>query len=283
MSDVEPARYRRDLILFMAVTFAVSWSAWAVAIALGGPAADPVALVPHLLGAFGPLVGASVIRVRRGRRGEPVPAHAVRFRPVHLIGAPLLLVLAAATVLGAVSLAHVAGGPGSSAAGALATVHGSGGFAVFLVNMIVAGPLAEEPGWRGTAYPRMRASMGRFRIGLVLGVIWAVWHLPLFFVNGTVQHQLGLLTPSGVLFAASSIPMTMLVCCAYERAGVLAAIAVHFATNTTMVLLDVRVPVAQAMIIGFQLVVVLALLAAQRRTDATGGEEPAAQPRPAVG
>lgn len=275
--------YRSDLVLFMAIAFAVSWVAWAVAIALGGPATNPAALAPHLLGAFGPMVGALVIRIRRGRRGEPVPEHAVRFRPVHLIGAPLLLVLASATVLGAVSLAHVAGGPGLSAEGVLATVQGSGGLAVFLVNMIVAGPLAEEPGWRGTAYPRMRASMGRVQIGLVMGLIWAVWHLPLFFLNGTIQHQLGLMTPSGVLFAASSIPMTMLVCCAYERAGVLAAIAVHFATNTTMVLLGVQAPEAQAMIMGFQVIVVLVLLATQRRASAPAGiEEPAARPQPTV-
>ncbi|MEK8171770.1 CPBP family intramembrane glutamic endopeptidase [Streptomyces sp. M19] len=51
--------------------------------------------------------------------------------------------------------------------------------------MVVSGPLSEEPGWRGTAYPRMRASMNRFQVGLVLGVIWAVWHLPLFFIDGT--------------------------------------------------------------------------------------------------
>ncbi|GAA4864063.1 type II CAAX endopeptidase family protein [Saccharopolyspora cebuensis] len=274
--------HRGDLILFMAATFTASWAAWAVAIALGGPAANPAALVPHLLGAFGPMVGALVLRIRRARRGAPVPEHAVRFRPAHLVGAPLLLVLASATVLGAVLLAHVAGGPGVSAEGALAAVQGSGGLAVFLVNMVVAGPLAEEPGWRGTAYPRLRASMGRFRIGLVLGVIWAVWHLPLFFLDGTVQHQLGLLSPSGVLFAVSSIPMTMLVCCAYERAGVLAAIAVHFATNTTMVLLGVHAPVAQAMIMGFQVIVVAVLLATQRRGSGPTAE-PAARPQPAVG
>jgi membrane protease YdiL (CAAX protease family) len=65
---------------------------------------------------------------------------------------------------------------------------------------------ASSPGWRGTAYPRLRASLGRYQVGLVLGVIWAVWHLPLFFITGTVQNQLGLTSPSGVLFTVQLHP-----------------------------------------------------------------------------
>lgn len=42
---------------------------------------------------------------------------------------------------------------------------------------------------------------------------------------------------------------------AYERAGVVASIAVHFAVNTTMILLDVNSPVTQALIIGVQAIV----------------------------
>ncbi|MFJ2293618.1 type II CAAX prenyl endopeptidase Rce1 family protein [Streptomyces sp. NPDC087894] len=73
-----------------------------------------------------------------------------------------------------------------------------GGPAAFLVRMTISGPLSDHLGWRGTAYPRMRATMGRFRIALVLGVIWAVWHMPLFLIDGTVQNDLGLATPGGV-------------------------------------------------------------------------------------
>ncbi|MER7015587.1 type II CAAX endopeptidase family protein [Saccharopolyspora sp. NPDC000359] len=257
-------RYRGDLLLFMALAFTVSWASWFTAIGLGGSAMAPPAVVPYLLGAFGPLVAALVVRVRRGLRGEPVPEHAVRFRWQALLWAPLLLVLASATVLGPAFLAQVAGGPAVSPESALDVVANAGGPAAFLVSMVISGPLSEEPGWRGTAYPRLRASMGRFQIGLVLGVIWAVWHLPLFFINGTVQNQLGLDSPSGVLFAVSNIPMTMLTCYAYERGGVLASIAVHFSVNTTMVLLGVHAPVTQALIIGVQSIVVVLLLVTSR-------------------
>ncbi|MCQ8195155.1 CPBP family glutamic-type intramembrane protease [Streptomyces rugosispiralis] len=201
----------------MVIAFGVSWASWFTAVGLGGSATQTPTVLPYLFGAFGPLIGALVIRVRRGRRGEPAPEHVVRFRWTTLSWAPLLLTLASATVLSAALLAHAAGGPALSWNDAKEVMRDAGGPAAFLVGMVISGPLSEEPGWRGTAYPRMRASMGRFRVGLVLGVIWAVWHLPLFFIDGTVQNELGLKSPSGVLFAVSTIPMAMLTACAYER------------------------------------------------------------------
>ncbi|MFG2584492.1 CPBP family intramembrane glutamic endopeptidase [Streptomyces malaysiensis] len=262
-----PDRRRSDLILFMAIAFGVSWASWSTAIGLGGSATQAPTALPYLFGAFGPLIGALVIRVRRGRRGEPAPEHVVRFQRTTLFWVPPLLVLASATVLSAALLAHAAGGPALSWEDAKEVMRDAGGPAAFLISMVISGPLSEEPGWRGTAYPRMRASMGRFRVGLVLGVIWAVWHLPLFFIDGTVQNELGLKSPSGVLFAVSTIPMAMLTACAYERAGVVASIAVHFAVNTTMVLLDVKAPVTQAMIIGVQTIVATLLLTTSRPTS----------------
>ncbi|MFD9169947.1 CAAX amino terminal protease self- immunity [Streptomyces sp. ADI98-12] len=274
-----PGRRRGDLILFMAIAFGVSWACWGTAIGLGGPATpDSPTYLPFLLGAFGPLVGALVIRVRRTRRGEPVPEHAVRFRPAALLWAPLLMVAAAGTVLLAAVIGQAAGDTTLSWSDARGVMAGMGGPAAFLVSMAVSGPLSEEPGWRGTAYPRMRATMGRFQIALVLGVVWAVWHLPLFFVEGTVQNGLGLTTPGGVLFAAGNIPMAMLVTCAYERAGVLASIAVHFAVNTTMVLLSVQTPATQALITGCQLVLIAALLATGPRAAGSGTRVPAGGP-----
>jgi membrane protease YdiL (CAAX protease family) len=276
-----PHSSRSDLILFMAIAFILSWASWFTAVGLGGSAMTAPTVLPYLFGAFGPLIGALVIRIRRARRGESAPEHVVRFRRKTLLWAPLLLVLASATVLSAALLAHAAGGPTPSLQDAKDVMKDAGGPAAFLVSMVISGPLSEEPGWRGTAYPRMRASLGRFQVGLVLGVIWAVWHLPLFFIDGTVQNDLGLTTPSGVLFAVSCIPMAMLTAYAYERAGVVASMAVHFAANATMVLLDVKTPATLAMIIGIQTIVTVLLLATSRPASKPAPATPAALATPA--
>jgi hypothetical protein len=68
--------------------------------------------------------------------------------------------------------------------------------------------------------------------------------------------------------------MAMLVGYAYERAGVVAAVAAHFSTNTTTVLLGVNAPVVQAMIMGIQALIAVILLATVR---------PANKPAPVLG
>ena len=243
--------------LFWAVTFTTTWAFWFAAIAIGGtPTSFPTA-IPYLLGGFGPVFGAIAIRLRR----DPLPAYAVRFRSGRrLFWAVPLLLLASGTVVVAAWLASVLGGPAVSLTEGRELIATAGGVVPFLVGMVIAGPLAEEPGWRGTAYPRLLGAMSRVRAGLVLGAVWAVWHLPLFFISGTVQNEFGLFGWSGLLFTLSVFPMALLTGYAYERAGVIAAMAVHFGVNATMALLTVKSPATQACVLAVQILVVAVLL-----------------------
>jgi membrane protease YdiL (CAAX protease family) len=61
---------------------------------------------------------------------------------------------------------------------------------VFIFMMI--GIWGEEVGWRGFALPRLQQAYHPLLASLMLGAIWAVWHLPLFFMEGSQQSQLGM-------------------------------------------------------------------------------------------
>ncbi len=50
--------------------------------------------------------------------------------------------------------------------------------------------ITEETAWRGFALPRLQARFNPLTASLVLGVIWALWHLPLFFIADSFQAQI---------------------------------------------------------------------------------------------
>jgi hypothetical protein len=52
-----------------------------------------------------------------------------------------------------------------------------------LLYTLINGPLGEETGWRGFALPRLQRRFGALVSSLILGVIWACWHLPFYFIS----------------------------------------------------------------------------------------------------
>lgn len=60
-------------------------------------------------------------------------------------------------------------------------------FPPYVLLMILLGGGQEELGWRGYILDPMEARLGPWLGNLVLGVVWACWHLPLFLITGTSQ------------------------------------------------------------------------------------------------
>ena len=77
-----------------------------------------------------------------------------------------------------------------------------------LLLMAIKGPV-EEIGWRGLALPLLQRRIAPIWAALVLGVIWAVWHVPAFLLSGTPQSAWSL-TPFFVGTVALSVIVTPL-------------------------------------------------------------------------
>ena len=89
---------------------------------------------------------------------------------------------------------------------------------VVMVFLIVS--LWEEIGWMGFALPRLQEKYGPLMASVVLGVLWALWHLPAYFNStqvvadkvglGELDRLLYLLPPLMLLATFTRIVMTWL-------------------------------------------------------------------------
>jgi membrane protease YdiL (CAAX protease family) len=105
----------------------------------------------------------------------------------------------------------------------------------FFILTILAG-VGEEFGWRGFLLPRLQTHHNALASALIVGVAWSTWHIPLFFIKGTMQYELQL--QRGALLAilgyavwiiAHSIQFTWLF--NNTKGSVLLAAVLHGATN----------------------------------------------------
>jgi CAAX protease family protein len=101
---------------------------------------------------------------------------------------------------------------------------------LFLLGGLLGGPLGEEPGWRGYALAKLQDRSSALGASLILGVLWALWHLPFFFLLGTTQS-----TTPFLLFAFGTLANSILFTWVYNhtRGSVLLAFLFHNALNIT--------------------------------------------------
>lgn len=224
---------RRPLVWFFVLAYALSWIAWVPYVLSengvgvwdftfpGGAAGGQLGGV--LPGAYlGPITSALlIIGLTEGRAGlRTWRRRMTRFRVS--VRWYLLVVLAVPLALAVGSMA-VTGDTPSVPSGAVLVA-----FLPGLVAQLITTGLAEEPGWREFAMPRMQSLVGPLKATGVVGVLWGCWHLPLFLTEWGGGPDVSWTEPvefvvSAVLFSAvmtwvfnasgESMPLVMLLHC----------------------------------------------------------------------
>jgi membrane protease YdiL (CAAX protease family) len=176
MGTVRRLAHERPLSAFFVLAYAIAWLAWApLYLSQAGLGLLPfkASLWYTLPGSYAPLLAAVLVRWL-GSHGFGIP----RFRPLYALGGYLLG--AALIALGFILL------PGLWLTRGTLTGVDWAAFSLYPAAIaravVMAGPIGEEPGWRGFALPRMEARLGQLRAWIILGLLWAGWHLPLFLV-----------------------------------------------------------------------------------------------------
>jgi membrane protease YdiL (CAAX protease family) len=90
------------------------------------------------------------------------------------------------------------------------------------------GPIGEEFGWRGFALPFLLGRRTPLAAALILGVVWAFWHLPTFFIPTLSQYKLFF-----PVFVLNSVALSVIMTWLYRRTGgdLLLMILVHLMAN----------------------------------------------------
>ena len=171
------------VICFVAVAITFSWIQWLAVIASqrGWLTADvPLSAVAI----FGPCVAAVVSLVGAADDRRRWLRSVLQWRIPPLVGF-LAVLLPPLFLICCISIASAAtpSAPRVQAPTLMSAV-------ALFVGMFLTAGVGEELGWRGFLLPELRRSLGPLLASSIVGVIWFVWHLPLFWVIGATQREI---------------------------------------------------------------------------------------------
>ena len=206
---------RRYLVvgLYVALAYGLAWIPWCRSL-LSGERLQGLFSFGPLLAAFACTVllhgghGALDLLKSMGRWRAPLAAYAFA------LGVPLASLLL-------VTGLHMALGGSAPQPEALAKWPAA--LAAFPLIFVFGGPLGEEAGWRGFLLPTLMRDRTPLVAALLTGVIWALWHLPLF-----LAHKMP--PPAGLAMVFGSITFSWLY--HYSGRSVFITMLFHAVGNT---------------------------------------------------
>ena len=247
---------RRPLVSFFVLAFALTWALVLL---------SRLSLVFGFLGLFGPALAAVIVAAiadgATGVRALLGKVLAWRASPVwYLIAAGLPFVLTAA----AAGLHLLLGGEGPFPLAPIGVV------SLVLAIMVVG----EEIGWRGYALPKLIDRYGPIGASLILGILWAAWHLANATIPGLERYWTAF--PAFLLFViAQTFLFTWIAL--NTRGSVLFAWIFHAAINTAGAVFLFTDPVRQWWFSG----IVFAIAASVWVVTWTRSRAPHSRPRAA--
>jgi membrane protease YdiL (CAAX protease family) len=212
------------LLAFLALSYGITWAAF-ITVARWMPAQTAAGYALGLFGTYAPGIVALFLTARTEG------SHGVRtlLRRILIADVPVRLYILALSYIAVVKLTAailhrlVTGAWPPFGAGSLALIP----LAIAFSTPFQAG---EEIGWRGFALPRLADRFGLRIASVLLGVIWAIWHLPQFFIAGAdTYHQ------SFVVWAPQVVAISIAFAWLYAKSGgsLLLVMLMHSAINNS--------------------------------------------------
>ncbi len=105
---------------------------------------------------------------------------------------------------------------------------------LIFINLLM-GPLGEELGWRAFLYPPIKDKYGWMASALIVGVIWSLWHAPLWLLDSP-QSKIPFWA-----FSTSVVLLSILMSMIYNHSqgSIMAIILLHLTFNVSLGVIDI--------------------------------------------
>jgi len=226
MTTIKAFIKRHSVPIYFALTFAISWGGvYILGAPYGMPATSeqfakvwPIVFIPYFLGPS--MAGLLLTGIVQGRAGfcellsrmlkwrVSLRWYAVALLTAPLVVTPILLLL---SLTSPVFLPDI-----------LTTANKVSLVVSGLLIALIFGGILEELGWTGFAIPGLRRNYSVLTTGLIVGVLWGVWHLfPGFWGSGDASGVFSplLFFPPSLFFMGVLPPYRVLMAWVFDRTG----------------------------------------------------------------
>jgi uncharacterized protein len=226
----------RNLIVFFILTFVATWTAYFTIVLSGWSPYTKPGMVFFWVGASAPgwVAALMVFSTYNRHTRRDYFRRCFSFRQIKLPYWAFIVLVFPVIYATIISLDTLMGGALPGMANLNAYIAAPSTLPLALLMGFLSGP-GEEFGWRGYALDPLIKRHGILRGSAVLGLIWSIWHLPMFLMPQTWHGQMGFRFAGFWTFVVECIGLAMLMTWVYLKTNrsILSALMLHFFSNFT--------------------------------------------------
>lgn len=235
---------------YLGATFIVSWLLWGC-VAISGKLGisfltfgSPMGTLLYVFGGISPAICEIVLQKKNSTKEEFKEFIRSIVSPKHSIWMYVYAIGGAMAIQGIPVLFHLSEVKQPLYMGFL-----------MIVPMIIGGGV-EEIGWRGLLQPQLEEKYSHIVAAISVGIIWAVWHLPLWFIDGTNQQKMSFLW-----FCINTIMLSFFIgSVTYVSKSIFMAIIAHASINAFWEVMAATQKIIPSIILMFFVIIVTMMI-----------------------
>lgn len=235
---------------YLATTFIVSWLLWG-SVAVAGKLGmewlmfgSPLGMILYVLGGISPAICEITLKKKSSTKEEFKKFIKSIVNPKHSIWMYVYAIGGAMAIQAIPLLFHL-----TEVKQPLYI-----GFVV-IIPMIIGGGI-EEIGWRGLLQPQLEEKYPHIVAAISVGVIWAIWHLPLWFIDGTNQQSMNF-----IWFCINTIMLSFFIgSVTYVSKSIFMAILAHASINAFWEVMAATDKIIPSLLLMFFVIIVTMII-----------------------